>query len=574
MTPTARRLALAAIMGAALLTRFADLGSRFFDHDEAIHARLSYALATRGDYRHDPEYHGPVLYHLEAAVFRLAGAGDLQARVPSAAAGVLLIVLLHRLLLATLGVHVAMVASTLAVLSPTLTYYARFNNHDSLVAALTVVMVASAVRGTRADILWFGAALGLALATKLNAVIVAATLGGYWFCYGIARLASGRPVAFGSWLGDRARWLAAAAALCAAIVGLFSITTVMHYLAAGESLPWATAVGVRSIVLDTVGYWWRAHDAARLGGPFYFYVPLLVIYEPLILVAAVASLLYWMRRRWLFLGALVCCLAAAWMLPGVLALAGWNSAMAPSQVVAVAWVLAAAWTVISLWASKRDALAGWVFLAVTQTWLYAYANEKVPWLAVHVVLPWLVVASAVLVEVWQIKWTSRARVALAVVIGGLVILTARTNATVNTVNRSSGAEPLLHTPYATAVRETVRRVQQTATRNPGEPAAVIEPWVQWPFVWYLRDVRLAIPDGRLSLDETAPILLAADTPVEPRLLERYEARRIDYHVSSAWLDQLERGDLTGLLRFTLFHDRWAPERRSAFVLWVKRDAQR
>ena len=35
------------------------LGERTLHHDESIHAKLSWDLATSGAYRYDPTYHGP-----------------------------------------------------------------------------------------------------------------------------------------------------------------------------------------------------------------------------------------------------------------------------------------------------------------------------------------------------------------------------------------------------------------------------------------------------------------------------------------------------------------------------------
>src|SRR6185436_20976778 len=91
------------LLACAVLTRFADLGTRFFTHDEAIHATFAAQLAGGRGYHYDPVFHGPLLYHLEAAVFRVFGEGDYQARVPAAAFGVLVVVLLFRVLAPRLG---------------------------------------------------------------------------------------------------------------------------------------------------------------------------------------------------------------------------------------------------------------------------------------------------------------------------------------------------------------------------------------------------------------------------------------------------------------------------------------
>ncbi len=46
------------IFAVAFGLRFWDLGSRALHHDESIHAQWSWGL-LKGNYRHDPVFHGP-----------------------------------------------------------------------------------------------------------------------------------------------------------------------------------------------------------------------------------------------------------------------------------------------------------------------------------------------------------------------------------------------------------------------------------------------------------------------------------------------------------------------------------
>ena len=60
----------------AALLRLWDLGARVMTHDESIHAYYSLTLLREGLYRHDPIYHGPLLYHLNAAVHLFLGVSE------------------------------------------------------------------------------------------------------------------------------------------------------------------------------------------------------------------------------------------------------------------------------------------------------------------------------------------------------------------------------------------------------------------------------------------------------------------------------------------------------------------
>ncbi len=50
----------------ALLIRLFDLGDRVFHHDESVHASFTLKLLETGQYKYNPAYHGPFLFHTTA----------------------------------------------------------------------------------------------------------------------------------------------------------------------------------------------------------------------------------------------------------------------------------------------------------------------------------------------------------------------------------------------------------------------------------------------------------------------------------------------------------------------------
>ena len=81
----------------ALLIRLFDLGDRVFHHDESVHASFTLKILETGQYRYDPAYHGPFLFHSTAVVFHFLGINDTTARLVPVLFGVAAVLLLFLL---------------------------------------------------------------------------------------------------------------------------------------------------------------------------------------------------------------------------------------------------------------------------------------------------------------------------------------------------------------------------------------------------------------------------------------------------------------------------------------------
>lgn len=128
------------IVAGAVLTRFWDLGSRALHHDESLHAVFSHYLYNGQGYQHDPLMHGPFLFHVTALVFWLFGDSDFTVRVAPAIFGVA-IVAFPWLIRKWIGVRGALIASFLALISPSILYYSRFIRHDVFALLWTLIIV-------------------------------------------------------------------------------------------------------------------------------------------------------------------------------------------------------------------------------------------------------------------------------------------------------------------------------------------------------------------------------------------------------------------------------------------------
>ena len=259
-----------------------DLGGRSYHHDESIHAHASYSLLKNGTYQYDPTYHGPLLYYLTAATFVLAGDSDFTARLPIALAGVLIIAVAwasRRIL----GVRPAWWAALLATISPIWLFYGRFLRMDILevlVASCAFVALWRAVHGSRSAWVWIGVWTGLAFATKENAFVTAALVGGV---AGLLLLSTGPRQAWRStidWI-VRHRW-GILASIAAAVVVTVPLFTVGFRHNGDWFFPY-----------KAISYWWGQHSMERVAGPRWYHLPRLALYEFFPIVAGLS----WAIRR-------------------------------------------------------------------------------------------------------------------------------------------------------------------------------------------------------------------------------------------------------------------------------------
>lgn len=192
-----------AIMLAAILSRFWDLGAGALHHDESMHAYYSWRFETGHGYIHNPLLHGPLLFFLTALSFFFFGESDATARLMPALFGTVLVGLPWLLRSPRLlGRWGALSASALLLLSPSILYYSRHLRHDLFTLILTLLLAICILRylerPQRRWIITGAAAIGLMLA---NHEIIFAILA-IFFAYLYAALAIDRLAA---WRGDPRR---------------------------------------------------------------------------------------------------------------------------------------------------------------------------------------------------------------------------------------------------------------------------------------------------------------------------------------------------------------------------------
>lgn len=134
------KIAAVIILLLAIVTRFYALGDRAVSHDEMTHAKFSWNLYTGRGFRHDPMMHGPLLFEVTALIYALFGVSDFTARIYTALTGVAL-VMTPWLFQKWLGKRGALFASIMLLISPAITYYARYTRHDTPMMLTAVLLL-------------------------------------------------------------------------------------------------------------------------------------------------------------------------------------------------------------------------------------------------------------------------------------------------------------------------------------------------------------------------------------------------------------------------------------------------
>jgi len=342
-----------AIIVAATVLRLYQLDVRPFHHDEAAVGSFAYKLFTNGNYAYDPVFHGPFLYYLTVAVFNIIGDTEFAARLVPALTGVGMVLLVYPFR-HYLGRPGWLITAAFFAFSPSFLYYSRFFRNDIFITFFTLTAVVCAAKyleqrnnPNRLIYVALGsAALAFSITAKENAYVTIALLGFPVGIYVLYRL----------WLGYRTRHLRHDPVAFieknlfnfTMDAGLFIVVFLAIYVVL-YSYFFKDFEAVKGATFSAFSHWYEMHEIERIGGPPYYYIPLLFLYElPIALFAFLGSIEYTVR-----------------------------------------------------FIKNRDKpmMAFLVYFLAVNLAAYAYIGEKVPWLILHPLLPAILIAGAYLGEI-------------------------------------------------------------------------------------------------------------------------------------------------------------------------------
>lgn len=485
-----------AITSVSLVAHLWQLGLRPLAHDEAIDAWYSWQ-AGRGDVmRYDPVYHGPLRFYLGGPVLHLFGGGAGWARLVAALAGVAATAIIASSR-RTLGRVGAPVAALVFTVSPTVLTVTRTGREDSLTAlvslGLLLVVTYILTHPKPVHIVSGGVLLALSWAIKETT-----------FLFGFVALLFFLAVGVVAWR--------APAGSCRAAV--------LRIVALGRS-PWAWSVtaflmvfmviftsgfrysgGMQSGFIDGIKYWASQHDVRRGGQPWFFYLTIYGAYEWLLVGLATVGLGVSVRRR---------SLVGAWL--------------------------------------------GTMWLG--QMVVYAWAGEKFAWLALHPLVPAVLLAGIGAQALYERFHAPTIRKALAAALLVSVALTAVVAIRPAITDGADPRELLVTVQTSTDVPPIVERLRA------GQEAGTINTILvdqrgggSWPWAWYLNDFHgvgyVDVAPGDFPEGYDALILDgSAGTPLVPKgyTMEEFSLRRW-------WVPDYANASIGDMVRWLFTRETW------------------
>jgi TIGR03663 family protein len=359
----------------AVFLRFWTLDLKLFHHDEAIHSWFSFTLMNTGAWVYDPSYHGPFLYYVTAGMFSVFGASDLVARILPAVFGTLLIPLvycIYRLGYITKA-QTLLVALFLAI-SPDMVFFSRFLRHDIFMLFFTMLLLVAILyyleRGQSRYVIIAAIATAGALSCKEEMPVILLIFAAF-FVYALWKKQVTLPY---RWKYDL-------------LMAFFLVTALMVALYTGFGNHPETLVGQNFQVNSTgwyqaVDHWVAMHEQQRLGGPFYFYIPLFLLYELPIFLLAIVGVIQFLVKD-------------AGIGPVTARIKNWiRTRRAALPVSDLATISTRQIQSSRCPPDKADLFFQFcIFWMILTMAFYAYVGEKVPWLVIHQLLPMCFVAT-------------------------------------------------------------------------------------------------------------------------------------------------------------------------------------
>jgi uncharacterized protein (TIGR03663 family) len=566
-----------AVFIVAIVLRTYSLGPRPYHHDESIHAFYSWKVtdAGLGDYRYDPVYHGPVLYYSSAAVMFLLGDNDFTGRLSAVIFG--LIVLAYAWPMRHyLGRTAALAFLILLSLSPSFTYFTRFVRHDIYMALGTLMFAFHAFRYGETKTAWHlylaGVGMAIAFCTKEDMYAMGPVLLVALFLTVLWEWVNGQRT-LGDVIAETTSTLRQALLpLLTTSVIFAGIWLVLYTSFLNHPENW-------NAVTRALKYWWGQHEIKRIGGPFWYYLPQLTVYDPIIFYGAIAVMLgpflaggskdrvlHWMRYG---------VLAAL----GVFAVMAWRG-IEHAQVAIVAALGFAQIGVARVWLPDRFTRFA-IFWSLGALCFYGWAQEKVPWLLVPQVLPLAIVAALGMRNiVTSGAWRSVQTGLPLALVSALTLWTLIASNFLYDAPIAAEPKERRHAEMLAYVQSTydidriMKRIESVgATLGTGTQTRLqVSGDATWPFSWYLRHYPVNWGANVRNVD--TPVVIVDPSvrkSLEPALGETYEV--LPFEIRGWWEPNWREATPPNVLRFLFTRRAWNPAGSSDGVAFVYKNPQ-
>src|SRR3990172_4005505 len=396
------------IIALALFLRFYHLDERVFHHDEAAVGHFTYKLFKDGIYSYDPSFHGPFMYYVTSEMYRHFGDSIYSSRLLPALYGTSLLFLLIPLRKYIGNTGMVFTAFFLA-LSPSFLYYSRFYREDIFISFFTLLMLACATKfaenysagGSSIVRIFYlfvgGISLASMAALKENAYIMMALIVLFMFLYFLKKRWY-RGIIAGLKRPDKKLLVFLTEGLFFVLV--FLITFSLFYT--GKLFD---AHGMAEAVKQAISHWYEMHRIERMGGPWFFYLPIVALYDLPILVFGTLGMAHYgcfgkKKEKILIV------LLLYWVAMGIIYYISdiypelnrfLLTTYIPSSILVFSPLVILG--IIGVLKSQNLFFSFLTYWTLTSLAIYSYVQEKVPWLILNPLLPLVIIAAAYISEI-------------------------------------------------------------------------------------------------------------------------------------------------------------------------------
>ncbi|SNQ61668.1 flippase activity-associated protein Agl23 [Candidatus Methanoperedens nitratireducens] len=221
--------------------------------------------------------------------------------------------------------------------------------------------------------------------------------------------------------------------------------------------------GIKAVLDKGIAYWYEMHKIQRIGGPMYFYLPLMALYELPVLIFGFAGIVHYYKKNNLFM------------------------------------------TFLGYW-------------AMTNLIIYSYLQEKVPWLVLIPLLPLILIAAAYLGELLpRLRFNSKigAATIIFLVIGSSYFVYS--SILLNYYNYTNPAEPLIQAAQPPQkFSELINKINEISLQyqNQSTEIQVTDAEMETQFLWYLRHYNNIKWRVNISSKFNAPLIVVKDSDGE------------------------------------------------------------
>lgn len=458
----------------ACVSRLILLDSRPVHHDEGMLAYFAWKLADLGQYDYTPQIHAPILFYVEALIFKLIGTSSFALRLGPAIFGIILSVLPF-FVYGKKEKPQAIFTSILILTSPLFLYYSRFLVHTSMVVVFWLLFV-FALRNffktyknlyVYLSFIWLSVAFCISETTYIFLAIILA-LPIIWSIVGWK--------SFSRFFGKFSKYLKENITDFLSAILVFILIWIIVYSVGLSNFKSLIVSVPNPFDPDSgLGFWLVQHPKKLGGQHWYYYLTLLLVYEPIILFGFIAGVVDSLKKRWKFY------LFLSWIAVGTL-------------------------------------------------FAFSFAGEKFPWLLLCPLILITILAGYFYGTNWK-----KFHISIKVIIIVLALFSAFMAFRLNYFSSYDTNELAVYVQTPQEAHQIFQNVAKECERQ-GQKCVYIDQSITWPMSWYFKDKSTLYPAGKITFDSsTKYIFVPIDKISKDEIPKDFELKK--FYLRDWWVPQ-------------------------------------